>query len=108
MYYGPYGSDCRELKATLITSSKQVYVLALLLAVVFLAAQLHCCVDLNARIMDTHVCPVCHTLGAAIATCAVLIAMAGAIQRLELFVSLQPLLLVIFRNITPRAPPAAC
>ena len=90
----------------MITSSKRIYVLALLLAAIFLVAQLHCCVDLNARVMDTHVCPVCHTLGAAIATCAVLIAMAGAIQRLEIFISLQPLLPVIFRNITPRAPPA--
>jgi len=82
--------------------------LALLLAAVFFAAQLHCCLDLNPGIMDSHPCPVCHTLGAAIATCALILAMGLVVHRLEVFCSLTPLLPFLFRNITPRAPPVAC
>jgi len=51
-------------------NSNRVYVLALLLAAAFFAAQLHGCIDLNPGIMGSHPCPVCYTLGAAIATCA--------------------------------------
>jgi hypothetical protein len=88
-------------------NSKRFYVLAVL-AAIFFAAQLHCCFDLNSSPVDSHICPVCHTLGAAIATCAVIIAVAGAPRRLEILHSLPPLLSLSFRNITPRAPPVGC
>ncbi len=89
-------------------NSNRFYVLALLLAAIFFAAQLHCCFDLNSSPVDSHICPVCHTLAAAIATCAVIIAVAGSLHRLEILHSLPPLLSLSFRNITPRAPPVAC
>jgi ABC-type uncharacterized transport system YnjBCD permease subunit len=89
-------------------NSKQFYVLALLLAAIFSAAQLHCCFDLNASPSDSHICPVCHTLGAAIAACAVIIGIAGSPRWLEILHSLPPLLPLSFRNITPRAPPVDC
>lgn len=75
------------------------------LAAIFLAAQLHCCIDLNSRTMDSHACPVCHTAGAAIATIAVIFVASRAMQRLEILPTLPPALLVAFRNLTPRAPP---
>jgi hypothetical protein len=89
-------------------NSKRLFVLALLLAALFFAAQLHCCFDLNSSPADSHACPVCHTLGAAIATGVVILAIAGAIRRLEILHSLPPQLSLSFRNITPRAPPVAC
>jgi hypothetical protein len=88
--------------------SKPFYFLALFLATVFLAAQLHCCIDLNSRTMDSHACPVCHTGGAAIATSAVIFVASRAMQRLEILPTLRPALLVIFRNLIPRAPPVPC
>jgi hypothetical protein len=88
--------------------SKAFYFLALFLAAVFLAAQLHCCIDLNSRTMDSHACPVCHTAGAAIATSAVIFNASRAMRRLEILPTLPPALLVIFRNLTPRAPPVPC
>jgi hypothetical protein len=108
VYYGFLLGSFGEFGSKLPTKSKRIYVLAVVLAAMFLAAQLHCCVDLNSRAADSHACPVCHTVGAAIAACAVIIATALAIQRLEILISLPPLLLVIFRNITLRAPPVAC
>ena len=87
--------------------TKRIYFLALLFGGIFLAAQLHCCVDLNSKTVDSHVCPICSTVGTAIATPSLIMAMAPAINRLEVFGLLAPVLVVVFRNVTPRAPPAA-
>jgi len=87
--------------------SKRVHFLALLLGVVFLAAQLHCCVDLNSRTLDSHVCPICSTAGAAIATPSLTIATVPAINRLEVFVVTATVPVVVPRNVGPRAPPSA-
>jgi hypothetical protein len=97
----------RKFKIRLPTNSKLVLILASLLASIFLAAQLHCCVDLNSQTMDSHACPVCCTVGAAIATCALILAITPAINRLEILLFVPPFLLVIFRTVTPRAPPLA-
>ncbi len=88
--------------------SKAFYFLAFFLATVFLAAQLHCGIDLNSRTVDSHACPVCHTAAAAIATSAVIFVASRAMQRLEILPSLPPARLLIFRNLTPRAPPVPC
>jgi hypothetical protein len=108
----PLSSSLSEKFGTrLPTNSKRFCVLALLLAAIFFGAQLHCllcCFDLDSSPVDSHICPVCHTLGAAISTCAVIIAVAGSGHRLEILNSLPPLLSLSFRNLTPRAPPAAC
>jgi hypothetical protein len=81
--------------------------LGLLLAAVVLVAQLHCCVDLNGSllILDSHACPVCVMVGAAIAVMALIIAAGQAIQRLETRDARLPFLAVVFRTTTPRAPP---
>jgi hypothetical protein len=91
----------------MVVHSKRVYFLALLLGVVFLAAQLHCCVDLNSRTLDSHVCPICSAAGAAIATPSLTIAMVPAINRLEVFVVTATVPVVVPRNVGPRAPPSA-
>jgi hypothetical protein len=91
----------------MLVHSKRVHFLALLLGVVFLAAQLHCCVDLNSRALDSHVCPICSAAGAAIATPSLTIAMVPAINRLEVFVVTATVPVVAPRNVGPRAPPAA-
>jgi len=87
--------------------SKRVHFLALLLGVVFFAAQLHCCVDLNSRTLDSHVCPICSAAGAAIATPSLTIATVPAINRLEVFVVTATVPVVVPRNVGPRAPPSA-
>jgi hypothetical protein len=79
----------------------------LLLGLVFLAAQLHCCVDLNSRTLDSHACPICSATGAAIATACLIIAMVPAINRLEVFAVTATVPVVVLRNVGPRAPPAA-
>ena len=88
--------------------TKHAYLLALLLVAVVLAAQLHCCCgELNANILDSHVCPICPSAGAAIATPSPNLAMAPAMNRLEVF-RITPLVpVVVLRNIAPRAPPVS-
>jgi len=85
--------------------SKHVQLLALLLGILFLAAQLHCCVDLNSRTVDSHMCPICSAAGAAIATSCLVIATVPAINRLEVSVVTATVPVVVLRNVGPRAPP---
>ena len=87
--------------------SKRFIFLALLLGSVLFAAQLHCCVDLNSRSLDSHVCPICSAAGTAVPTPALIVEMAPAINRLELFGVAVSVPLVVPRSIAPRAPPAA-
>ena len=84
---------------------QKVKVAVLLLGIVLLAAQLHCCVDLNSRTFDSHVCPICSTAGTAIATTALIIAAVPAVNRLEIFAVRALLPVVVLRNVGPRAPP---
>ena len=87
--------------------SKRIYFLALLLGIVFLAAQLHCCLELNSRTVDSHFCPVCSTAGSAIATPSPDIAIVPSVDRVELAgvtVTISP---VVLRSIAPRAPPVS-
>ena len=86
---------------------KQVYFLVLLLGVVFLGAQLHCCADLSSNSADSHICPICSATGTAIATPSVIITMVPAINRLVVVSEVAAVPVVVFRNVAPRAPPAA-
>src|SRR5271170_8139909 len=106
---GVLWSSVRAVKETLnslVAHSKQVFVVALLLATIFVAAQLHCCVDLNSTSADSHACPFCSTVGAAIATGAMILGITPALRRLEISYSFPALLHTTSRNTTPRAPPA--
>jgi hypothetical protein len=87
--------------------STRVYFLALLLGSIFLAAQLHFCVDLNPKSMDSHVCPICSTVGTAIAIPALVMAVVPAIIPLEVLSVMAAIPVVVLRNMAPRAPPLA-
>jgi hypothetical protein len=88
------------------SKSKQVYFLFLLLGAILLTAQLHCCVELNSRMIDSHVCPICSIAGTAVPTPSLIVEMAPAINRLEVSGVVVSVPLVVPRSIAPRAPPA--
>jgi len=87
--------------------TSRIALLALLLAVVFLAAQFHFCADLSAASDSSHLCPVCSATTSAMASESLLLVVAPVSNRLE-----TPGILVILsadipRAISPRAPPIA-
>ena len=87
--------------------SQKFNFLVLLLGIVLLAAQLHCCVDLNSRTLDSHICPICSTTGTAIAAPSLIVAMVPAVNRMEISDVTAPVPVVVLRNVAPRAPPTA-
>jgi hypothetical protein len=89
----------------MLGKTKRVYILALLLGVVFLGAQLHCCADLSSNSAASHVCPICSTAGTAIATPYLIMAMVPAINRLVVFASVVFVSVEFSRATSPRAPP---
>jgi hypothetical protein len=86
--------------------SKRFFCVALLLGSILFAAQLHCCVDLSSRSLDTHVCPICSATGTAVTTPSLIVEMAPAINRMEVAGVVVFVPLVAPRSIAPRAPPA--
>jgi len=85
--------------------AKWVSFLALLLGIVLLATQMHCCVELNSATAGSHMCPICSAAGTAIATPSLAISMARATNPLEMPVEIPKVSVVVLRNIGPRAPP---
>jgi hypothetical protein len=86
--------------------SKRYFFVALLLGGILIAGQLHFCVDLNSRALDSHVCPICSAAGAALPAPSLIVEMAPAINRLEISGIPAAVPLVVPRGISPRAPPA--
>jgi len=87
-------------------SKKQsLCLLALLLGVTFLAAQLHYCVDLAPLASNTHFCPICSTAGHAVATTTPDVTVTPATQRLEMSLQRDAVSLVPLREVAPRGPP---
>ena len=78
---------------------------ALLLALVFLLAQLHFCADLNGGSNNQHFCSVCSTTAAAIATDAPLLGLAEAVIRLEIAAPQIEIATTVATSISTRAPP---
>ncbi len=81
-------------------------VCALLLGIIFLAAQFHFCADLNSDPTGTHPCQVCSTTGSAITTHALSLAIVPVVRRLEVFTAIFSPSLELPRTTSPRAPPA--
>jgi len=79
--------------------------LTILIGVVFLGAQLHCCVDLGPNAKNSHVCPVCSTVGTAIVISYLVITMVPAIDALDIFASIVFARADFSRATPPRAPP---
>ncbi|HET7106015.1 MAG TPA: hypothetical protein VFI38_04335 [Candidatus Acidoferrum sp.] len=86
--------------------SKRFFFVALLLGGLLLAGQLHCCVDLNSRSLDSHVCPICSAAGTALPTPSLVVEMAPSVDRVEVSGVVVSVPLVVPRSIAPRAPPA--
>jgi len=82
-------------------------VCALLLGLVFLAAQFHFCADLASANGTSHFCPFCATAGAAIAASAPAIGLAPAIAPVEGTPTHTLVSTDAWFSIAPRAPPAA-
>jgi hypothetical protein len=90
----------------MFTTPKRIGVCALLLGIVFLAAQFHFCADLNAGPGGSHPCQLCSTAGTAITTHTLHLAVVPVVNRLEILVkSLSPSV-EVSRSTSPRAPPA--
>jgi len=83
----------------------RAYLVAVLLALVFFAAQMHCCVDMNSGVMSTHICPICSVAASAVATPTLLMTMIPAVNRLEVVGVAASVPVVEMRNVAPRAPP---
>jgi hypothetical protein len=81
-------------------------ILALLLAVVFLAAQFHFCADLISGPTSSHVCPVCNATGSAVATESPSAILVPVTNRLESVALVSNVAFGISRAISPRAPPS--
>jgi|ERR1700690_1103087 hypothetical protein len=79
---------------------------ALLLGLIFLAAQFHFCGDLSAGSNSAHFCPFCATAGSAIATPIPTIGLAQIMVRLEVIPTDPPISAEVALSIAPRAPPS--
>src|SRR5260370_38728111 len=88
------------------TQSRSIHILALLLGVVFLAAQFHFCTDLTATPSASHVCPVCLIAASVVAPRSPVIAIVPLTNRLELTSLAISASSTVPRATSPRAPPA--
>ena len=79
---------------------------ALLLGIVFLAAQFHFCADLNSGPAGSHPCQLCSTAGTAVAPDAISLAVVPVVRRLEVFAVVLAPSVEVSRATSPRAPPA--
>jgi hypothetical protein len=84
----------------------RIRISALLLGVIFLAAQFHFCKDLTTTPSAAHVCPVCSTAGSVVATQSPVISLVPVTSRLEVAPTVVSVSSAVPRAISPRAPPA--
>jgi hypothetical protein len=87
-------------------SARRTLFLILLLGAVFLSAQFHFCADLTGTPSASHICPVCSTVGSAVATPSPSIAIIPVVNRLEILAPFVSAPVDFLRTISPRAPPA--
>jgi len=85
-------------------SRHKVAILAMLLALVFMGAQLHFCTDLNAA--PSHTCPVCSTVDSVEPTAPMQDTGLGLSHRVEVPAALDFVSIVLPSVISPRGPPA--
>lgn len=79
---------------------------AVLLGVIFLAAQFHFCADLNAGPAGSHPCQLCSAAGSAVTTQTLHLAIVPVVDRVEAFVAILSPSVELPRTTSPRAPPA--
>jgi len=105
----PMDMEC-DFRPTIVIGmfsvSNKVKFFALLLGLIFLAAQFHFCADLSALNSSGHFCPFCSTAGAAVATHVPLLGSAPATVRLEVRLAETAVSSEVAPSTSPRAPPA--
>jgi hypothetical protein len=79
---------------------------ALLLGIIFLAAQFHFCADLNSGPSGSHPCQLCSTAGSAVTTPTLALAVVPVVNRIEVFAKIQSPSVEVQRSTSPRAPPS--
>src|ERR1700676_2846028 len=89
------------------SKSQRIRILALVLGVVFLAAQFHFFTDLTAGPSASHLCPVCSTAGSVVAAPSPSIAIVPITNRLEVAPLVDLVSSAVPPSTSPRAPPAA-
>jgi len=89
----------------MLSATGKTRICALLLGLIFLAAQFHFCADLNGGVKSTHFCPFCSNAAAAIATDAPILGLAPAVTWLEIARPQLPSATEVTLIISPRAPP---
>jgi len=85
---------------------KKLRVCALLLGIIFLAAQFHFCADLNSEPSGSHPCQLCSTTGSAVTTETLDLAVVPVVGRLEFVAAILSPSVEVPRTTSPRAPPA--
>lgn len=100
----PFGAKFR-LTMHMSVKVRQIQVLALLLAVIFLGAQFHYCADLSSGPSSTHICPLCSAVGAVVVPLSPGISIGPAVDRLEVFAVIESISIEIPHAISPRGPP---
>jgi len=85
---------------------KRLRLCALVLGIIFLAAQFHFCADLNSGPSGSHPCQLCSTACTAITTQALDLAVIPVVNRLEVFAAIASPSLETPSATSPRAPPA--
>jgi hypothetical protein len=81
-------------------------VCAVLLGIIFLAAQFHFCADLKSGPSGSHACQLCSTAGSAVTTETLDLAVVPVVDRLEVFAKILSPSVEVQRTTSPRAPPA--
>jgi len=79
---------------------------ALLLGIIFLAAQFHFCADLNSGPSGSHPCQLCSTAGSAVTPQTLDLAVVSVVHRLVVVAAILSPSVEIQRSTSPRAPPA--
>jgi len=90
----------------MLQTNSKIRTCALLLGLVFLAAQFHFCADLTSANSASHFCPFCATAGAAIAASIPTIGLAPANTPVELAPGQFSVCAAVWFSISPRAPPS--
>jgi hypothetical protein len=90
----------------MLSNLSRLRILALLLGIVFLAAQFHFCADLSSDPTSSHICPFCTAAGSVVVTQSPGVAIMPVLDRLE-----NPAVVFLFfaaipRATSPRAPPS--
>jgi len=85
---------------------RHLRLLALLLGIICLGAQLHFCADLTGAPSGTHICPVCSAVGAAVVTPSPSIVLIALVKPLEAPAHVFAISPEIPRDTSPRGPPA--